>query len=131
MNLSLLLASEPTYTEIIVDQHELRVEVAATEDARAKGLMHRKKMATDTGMLFIYDDYRPRNFWMQDTHIPLSIAFADRSGKIVKIANMAPLSTVSTKSIYPAKYALEVTMGWFEQHDIPVGDLIVLPSGEK
>ena len=123
----LLLACEPTLTEITVDQHQLRVEVVASEESRAKGLMHRKKMAQNTGMLFIYDDYRPRSFWMQDTHIPLSIAFADKSGKIVKIAKMSPLSTATTQSIYPAKYALEVNLGWFDSHDIAVGDHIVLP----
>jgi uncharacterized membrane protein (UPF0127 family) len=123
----LLLACEPTLTEIIVDQHHLRVEIAATEKARASGLMHRKEMAENTGMLFIYDDYKPRNFWMQDTHIALSIAFADRTGKIVKIANMAPLSTATTQSLYPAKYALEVNQGWFESHNIKVGAFIVLP----
>lgn len=124
--LTLLLACEPTLTSILVNDHPLRVEIAATNESRATGLMHRKKLAPDTGMLFIYDDYRPRSFWMKDTHIPLSIAFADKSGKIVKLDRLAPLSAHTTKSLYPAKYALEVNQGWFESHEVHVGDFIIL-----
>ena len=107
-----------------VGPHQLQVEVAANPDDRALGLMHRKNMPEERGMLFVYKDEKPRSFWMKDTHIPLSIAFADRSGKIVKIKDMTPFSTKPVKSLYPATYALEVNQGWFERHGVDVGALL-------
>ncbi|MEZ4320074.1 MAG: DUF192 domain-containing protein [Myxococcota bacterium] len=96
---------------------------------RGRGLMHRASMAEDDGMLFIYPDSAPRSFWMKDTKLPLSIAFIDASGEIVKIADMSPLTTSSTKSIYPAKYALEMNQGWFERHQVAKGAKVTgIPS---
>ena len=83
--------------------------------------MHRESMPDDRGMIFVYREEKPLSFWMKDTHIPLSIAFADRSGKIVKIKDMDPFSTAPVKSLYPAIYALEVNKGWFERNGVEVG----------
>jgi uncharacterized membrane protein (UPF0127 family) len=58
---------------------------------------------------------------MKDTRIPLSIAFVDRDGTIVRIADMQPLSTKSTPSLYPARYAIEVNKGWFADRGIEAG----------
>lgn len=97
------------------------VELAVTTDQRARGLMHREHMAADDGMLFVYPSSAPRSFWMKDTKIPLSIAFIDPKGKIVRIADMQPLMKTSTKSLYPAKYALEMNQGWFEANGVATG----------
>lgn len=99
-------------------------ELAANDKDRARGLMHRSSMGTDDGMLFIYPESKPRSFWMKDTKIPLSIAFLDPEGRIVKIAKMQPLSKATTKSVYPAKYALEMNQGWFDSHGVKKGDLV-------
>ena len=113
----------PTAT-IRVGEHPVRVEIAADVEARARGLMHREQLPDDEGMLFIYPEERPRSFWMKDTRIPLSIAFADSSGKIVRITDMRPLSTERTKSLYPARYALEMNQGWFERREVGRGDYL-------
>ncbi|MCB9673679.1 MAG: DUF192 domain-containing protein [Alphaproteobacteria bacterium] len=112
-------------TTIDVAGHPVLVELAVNDKDRARGLMHRPSMPKDDGMLFIYPDSAPRSFWMKDTKLPLSIAFIDASGEIVKIADMQPLTTSSTKSIYPAKYALEMNQGWFEQNGVEKGERVV------
>lgn len=108
-------------TTLDVGGHAVVAELAVDDEQRARGLMHRSRMAEDDGMLFLYPDSKPRSFWMKDTKIPLSIAFIDASGEIVKIADMQPLVTESTKSLYPAKYALEMNQGWFERHGVTKG----------
>jgi len=110
----------PTDT-IQIDGHRLRVEIAATPEARRVGLMHRDRLAADGGMLFVYPDEQVRGFWMKDTRIPLSIAFATRSGKIVHIADMQPFDTGRVSSLAPATYAIEVNQGWFAEHGIDAG----------
>lgn len=100
----------PTAT-IDVGDKTIKVEVAATPELRARGLMHRDSLAKDKGMLFIYPDEAPRSFWMKNVPFPLDIAFADSTGKIVRIDDMPPMTTNSTKSLYPATYALEMNKG--------------------
>ena len=113
----------PTAT-ISVGGHSVRVEVAHTYETRQRGLMHRDSLGQGTGMLFIYKDSKPRGFWMKNTRIPLSIAYANSLGEIVHIADMTPLSTERVSSLSPAKYALEMNQGWFEQNGIAKGDKI-------
>ena len=116
-------------TTIKVKDISVTVELAADNETRSRGLMHRDSMGRDEGMLFIYPNSKPRSFWMKDTKIPLSIAFIDPSGQIVKIARMQPLDTATTKSIYPAKYALEMNQGWFDDHGVRKGDMVTqIPS---
>ncbi len=101
----------------------LKVAVAATNAARAKGLMGVTTMAADSAMLFVFSDDRQRGFWMKDTPIPLSIAFLDANKKIVFMADMPP----NTTTVYGAfnapqmRYALEVNQGWFAAHGVTVG----------
>lgn len=99
-------------------------ELAVTTDQRARGLMHREHMGANDGMLFVYPESAPRSFWMKNTKIPLSIAFIDPKGKIVRIAKMQPLMQSSTKSLYPAKFALEMNQGWFENNGVTVGGMV-------
>ncbi len=98
-----------------------RVEVAATEAARRQGLMHRRRLAADEGMLFVFDLPAIHCMWMKNTHIPLSVAFADGEGVIINIADMAPNSTDSHCARAPARYALEMPQGWFRRHGIGPG----------
>lgn len=69
---------------------------------------------------------------MKDTKIPLSIAYLDAAGVIVRIADMKPLDTTAVPSEKPAMYALEMNQGWFAKHDVAVGDKVTdlpAPSG--
>ena len=111
-------------TTIDVAGTSIEVELAVTEEQKARGLMHRDSLPADDGMLFVYPDSKPRSFWMKDTRIPLSIAFIEPDGDIVRIADMKPLDRSSTHSLYPAKYALEMNQGWFEKNGIEEGDRI-------
>ncbi len=97
------------------------VEVAATYADREKGLMDRDKLDSDKGMLFVYPSESPREFWMKDTRIPLSIAYADRDGVVVHTADMKAWSTDRVPSLYPAQYALEVNQGWLAAHHVDKG----------
>ena len=101
--------------------HKLTAEVAATEPQRATGLMHRRMLPENRGMLFVFPYAAPQSFWMMNTYLPLSIAFIDEKGIIVNIADMKPLTTNSHSSTKPAQYALEMNQGWFAKRGIKPG----------
>src|SRR5262249_47933676 len=109
-------ASDLPTASIHVGNQRMTVEVAATPASRARGLMFRSELAEDGGMLFVSPDERVLEFWMRNTDIPLSIAFADASGHIVRIADMEPGSEALVSSGAPARYALEVNRGWYAKH---------------
>ncbi|MCA9493355.1 MAG: DUF192 domain-containing protein [Myxococcales bacterium] len=113
----------PVHT-LDVSGNKVRAELAFTDQSRQNGLMNRDSMGADDGMLFIYRDEAIRGFWMKDTRIPLSIAFANRHGEIVKIADMTPFDQSRVSSLAPAMYALEMNKGWFEEHGVKKGDTI-------
>jgi len=114
-------------TTISINGQQLTVEIAHTPDTRMCGLSNRQTMADDTGMLFIFPDIRPRTFWMKDTFIPLSIAFLNEAGKVLRVHDMKVDQThITYSSIEPARYALEVKQGWFGLNDIKPGDTITL-----
>jgi len=108
---------------------EVEVEVADDMDEMRKGLMGRTKLAEDAGMLFVYPEERELSFWMKDTLIPLSIAFMDAEGRIVDIEDMKALDDEPPHytSAEPARYALEVNEGFFDERGVEVGDRARLP----
>ena len=81
-------------------------------------------------MLFVYPDEQDLSFWMKNTLIPLSIAYIDAQGRIVDIQDMKPLDDDPPNyvSAEPAKYALEVNQGFFDEHGVKVGDRAELPE---
>ncbi len=103
------------------------VEVARTPATIARGLMFRKSLDENTGMLFVFKEASPVAFWMKNTLIPLSIAFVDRWGKIVSIQDMhvAPDPEKGPFDHYlsgePVLLALEVNQGFFARRGITVG----------
>lgn len=109
---------------IVVGNERITVELAATRAHRGRGLMFRETLAADGGMLFLFPAEQVLEFWMRNTRIPLSIAFADASGRIVRIADMEPFSEDAVSSAVPARYALEMNRGWFEHHGVRAGDSI-------
>jgi hypothetical protein len=117
--------------EVVLDirGHKITVEVAATDAARTTGLMHRRMLPENRGMLLVFPYAQPQRFWMKNTYIPLSIAFIDESGAIVSIADMKPLTTDSHASAKPAKYALEMNQGWFSRHNINTGAVLATEQG--
>jgi uncharacterized protein len=88
------------------------VELAITDAEQTKGLMFRRQMQPDWGMLFIYPDQDERSFWMENTFIALDMIFIDAAGRIVHIIEEAePLTRVQRRSREPARYVLELIGG--------------------
>lgn len=113
------------YAKIIINGKVLRVEIADTPKKREKGLMHRKKLSENEGMLFVFEESKILHFWMKNTSIPLSIAFINEDFEIIQIEDMYPYDLVNIHtSKAEAKYALEVNQGWFKQNNIKVGNKI-------
>ena len=106
---------------LAVKGHKLTAEVAANDSSRTAGLMHRRMMPENRGMLFVFAYAQPQSFWMMNTYIPLSIAYVDEQGVIVNITDMKPLTTNPHPSAKPAKYALEMNQGWFARRGIKAG----------
>jgi uncharacterized protein len=104
-----------------VNGHRLTAEVANTGPARNQGLMHRRILPENRGMLFVFADVSRHAMWMMNTHIPLSVAFLDEHGVIVNIADMKPHTQDTHPAAKPAKYALEMNRGWFEKRGIRPG----------
>jgi len=103
------------------------VEIAATEDQRQVGLMHRTSLPDGRGMLFVFDQTVNGPFWMKNTLIPLSIAFIDDRGVVVDIQDMQPQDETLHYPAAPYRYALEVPRGWFGRAGVQVGHQTELP----
>ncbi|MFQ5679558.1 MAG: DUF192 domain-containing protein [Gemmatimonadota bacterium] len=99
-------------------------EIADDQASRERGLMFRESLPPDHGMLFVYESERVLGFWMKNTHIPLDIAFIDRTGRIVDIQQMEAMTETTHSSRAPAMYALEMALGWFAEHGVGVGDRV-------
>ena len=108
---------------VIFGSDTVVAEVARTPDERATGLMYREEIPDGTGMLFVFQDSQVRSFWMQNTYVPLDIAFMDPSFRVVDIQQMEPLTTAPHESAAPAMFALEVRQGWFAEKGITVGSV--------
>ena len=111
------------------EEVEVAVEIADDRSEQARGLMERTALAEDRGMLFVYPRERDLSFWMENTLIPLSIAYINDDGSIADILDMEPLDTTSHPSSEPVQYALEVNQGFYEEHGIEAGDTVELPPG--
>ena len=113
-------------SEITIKGHRVFVEIADSEEERKRGLMWRKALDKNSGMLFIYKDSRIRYFWMKNTYISLDIAFIDTNLVIKTIHTMEKTddSTTLYSSYVPVQYVLEVNSGWLEQRNIHTGDTV-------
>jgi len=111
-------------SSVKVGSHPLKVEVAADDPQREQGLMYRKSLGREEGMLFIFDEPAYHAMWMKNTLIPLSVAFIDRNGVILNILDMEPQTLDSHMAAGPAVYAIETNKGWFEDKKIKAGDKV-------
>ena len=104
---------------------KIDVEVADNDDERAQGLMYRKSMDDNKGMLFIFRNEEEQSFWMKNTVIALDIMFVNANKEIVKIhKNTTPFSEKSLPSEKPATYVVEVNGGFSDKYGIREGDYI-------
>lgn len=107
--------------ELSAGMHRIEAEVAANQQNRMVGLMNRKAMAPQRGMLFVFPQQNTHCMWMRNTLIPLSVAFLDEDGTIINIENMQPQTEDNHCAKVPARYALEMNLGWFAQRGISPG----------
>lgn len=102
--------------ELAAGMYRIEAEIALTEPDRERGLMFRDTMAENHGMLFIFPVADRHCMWMRNTLLPLSVAFLDERGRIINIEDMQPRTTDNHCAARPARYALEMNLGWFARH---------------
>jgi uncharacterized protein len=101
--------------------HHIRAQVASSPEQRTTGLMYRKNMPQNEGMLFVFAQPDTQCFWMKNTPLPLSAAFVADDGSVVNIEDMQPLSLATHCSKKPVRYVLEMNQGWFKKRGVAVG----------
>ena len=102
------------------------VEYAKTFEQRAQGLMFRKALCADCGMFFKFSSPKFAGMWMKNTFVPLDVAFIDRKGVITDIKPLTPHDLDSVVASKKVLYALEMSQGWFSNHNIKVGDQVII-----
>lgn len=102
---------------------QFEVELAVAPEERAKGLMFRRRLADDAGMLFDFGREQPISMWMRNTYIPLDMIFAFEDGTIHRIAaNTEPFSERTIRSGEPVRYVLEIAGGRAAELGVEPGD---------
>jgi len=122
----LLLTMPASLGRICFKSSCLKVELAVTEEQRARGLMHRLSLAKNHGMFFIFPNDDRWSFWMKNTRIPLDIIWLDKNKIVVDIAKGAQPSPSENppvfKSVFPARFVLEANAGFVQENGIRIGD---------
>lgn len=126
----LLVACKPKAdtVAITIKGTVLHVEIAKTPAERERGLMFRKSMPDNHGMLFIFPTDQHLSFWMKNTEIPLAIAYISSDGTIREIYHMKPHSLEAIQSDHSVRYALEVNDGEFARIGAKPGDKVSFPA---
>jgi uncharacterized membrane protein (UPF0127 family) len=113
---------------------DVTLEIADNRAERERGLMFRRNMPENHGMLFVYPEPDELHFWMKNTALPLSIAFIaedpdNKTATIVNVEDMEPYTELpGAVSLKPVRFALEMNQGWFAKHGLKNGSRIELPS---
>ena len=108
-------------TTLNAGMHLIQVQLAQDFEQRQIGLMWRKEMPQNEGMLFVFDQPAVQCFWMRNTLLPLTAAFVSDDGSIVNLADMKPLNDDSHCSKKPVRFVLEMNQGWFAKRNIQAG----------
>ena len=127
--------AEPQRETLVVaagdGEHVFQVEIADDPRERALGLMYRRAMPDDEGMLFDFGEEQPASFWMRNTYISLDMLFIRADGTIESIAERTtPLSEKSVPSKGPVRYVLEIKGGLSDELGIEAGDRVSGPAME-
>lgn len=112
---------------IIVNNKKIIIELADSEAEKIKGLSKRAELKSNEGMLFVYNDYKIRNFWMKDMLFPIDIVWI-KDNKIIGIEKNLQPETGDNLKIYkspiPVNYVLEINSGFCDQNNIKDGDYL-------
>lgn len=118
--------SEPRTTELEIlgnnGSTSVKAEIVTSSKEKLQGLKNRDYLCQNCGMLFVYDEDVTNGFWMENTTIPLSIAFIDSNRTIIDLQEMEPESLESHSPGKPYRYALEVNQGFYDKNGIKTGD---------
>jgi uncharacterized membrane protein (UPF0127 family) len=107
--------------ELTAGFHRIEAEVAADQANRMQGLMQRRAMGANQGMLFVFPQAARHCMWMRNTLLPLSVAFLDEEGRILNIEDMQPQTENNHCAAREARFALEMNIGWFAGKGIKSG----------
>jgi uncharacterized membrane protein (UPF0127 family) len=118
-------------TTLNAGMHLLQVQLAQDFEQRQIGLMWRKEMPQNEGMLFVFEQAGVQCFWMRNTLLPLTAAFVADDGTIVNLADMKPMNDNSHCSHKPVRYVLEMNQGWFAKRNIQAGFKLTGPVFSK
>lgn len=118
---TLLAHAEMPRMELNAGFHRIEAEVAADMNNRSQGLMFRKSLAANQGMLFVFPQVDRHCMWMRNTLVPLSVAFLDEEGRILNVEDMQPQTETSHCAAAPARFALEMNLGWFASKGLKPG----------
>lgn len=110
--------------ELGAGMHRIEAEVAHTPQTRQIGLMHRTSLPQQRGMVFVFERDATHCMWMKNTPLPLSVAFVDAQGRVINIADMQPHTEDNHCAAAPARFALEMNLGWFAARGINPGDTL-------
>lgn len=124
ISISTVQASADRY-KLSIGAHVIYAELAMTKTSRTQGLMHRRQLCENCGMLFIFPSEKKWSFWSKNTSLALSVAFIDKNGGIIDISNMEPGSLVVHTSPNNVACALEMPSGWFSNNYIKIGDKLL------
>jgi len=118
---------------ILTGQGERRFSIEVADDDREReiGLMHRRFMEDNRGMLFVFPTTRRLGFWMRNTPMPLDLIFAAEDGRIVAILQGQPFSEAPISPPEPARFVLELKSGIAKRNGIAVGDRLDHPEIDR
>ena len=113
----------PTDNYLSIGGQKVMVEIANTDAARARGLSGRAALGENQGLLFIFDAPDKYDFWMKEMNFPIDIIWIDEHWRVAEISkNLSPATFPrSFQPARPVKYVLEVTAGWAEKNNLPIG----------
>lgn len=126
-NAAPVAAAEATLTAqdwipLTIERITIRAQFAISPSEMARGLMHRKELAENDGMLFVYDKPRQMSFWMKNTPLPLDIGFFSADGVLREVYRMFPYDTTTVSSVSnEIQFALEMNQGWFAKNGLKPG----------
>ncbi|CAM5766932.1 hypothetical protein LMIY3S_01989 [Labrys miyagiensis] len=132
MNLSASEAEDGVFEPLSImtasGKHDFQVEVMRTDDEQQRGMMFRRSLDDDKGMLFPFPTERVATFWMENTYVPLDMIFIKGDGTIQRIEKRAePLSTRTISSGAPVLAVLEVVGGLADRLGVKPGDKVAYP----
>jgi uncharacterized membrane protein (UPF0127 family) len=122
-NMAIANTGFPTL-QLLAGKQRIEVEVASTPGLRDLGLMNRSSLPVNRGMLFVFPEAHRHCMWMQNTPLPLSVAFIDDNDTIVNITDMQPNSETYHCADRPVHYVLEMNNGWFAEKKLGPGAMI-------